>query len=140
MVKSHYVQQLILRNFGTDEIIHYCDLDKKIVETRNIKSTFAEKGYYPDEIESDLCYKTEKDFAYLLNSKILKERYKITLSPEELFTLKKYLIVTCIRYNVTEAMSDFDNPQAMIDSYSKEFYSNINKVLACENLDEMASF
>lgn len=140
LVKSHYVPQLILRHFGTDERIQYCDLDKKKVETRNIKSAFAEKGYYPDEIESDLCYKTEKDFAYLLNSKILKERYRITLSPEELFTLKKFLIVTSIRFNVTEAMKDYDNPQDMIDSYSKDFYSNINKVLACEKIEEMASF
>ena len=57
MVKSHYVPQLILRHFGTDERIQYCDLDKKIVETRNIKSTFAEKGYYPDEIETILSEK-----------------------------------------------------------------------------------
>ena len=140
MVNSHYIPQLILRHFGSDERIQYCDLDKRKVETRNIKSTFSEKGYYPDEIEADLCYKTEKDFAYLLNSKILKERYKITLSPEELFILKKFLIVTSIRFNVTQAMKDFDNPQAMIDSYSRDFYSNINKVLACSNLEEMASF
>ena len=139
LVKSHYVPQLILRHFGTDERIQYCDLDKKKVETRNIKSAFAEKGYYPDEIESDLCYKTEKDFAYLLNSKILKEQYRITLSPEELFTLKKFLIVTSIRFNITEVMKDYDTPQDMIDSYSKDFYSNINKVLACEKLEEMAS-
>ena len=53
LVKSHYVPQLILRHFGTDERIQYCDLDKKKVETRNIKSAFAEKGYYPETIDSE---------------------------------------------------------------------------------------
>lgn len=71
MVNSHYVPQLILRHFADGERIQYVDLDKKKVETRNIKSTFAEKGYYSDEIEKELCHKTEVQFANLLNNKIL---------------------------------------------------------------------
>ena len=140
MVNSHYVPQLILRHFANDERIQYCDLNKKKIETRNIKSAFAKKGYYPDEIEKELCYKTERQFANLLNNKILKERYKVSLTREELFILKKYLIVTTIRFNVTEAMENFNNPQKMVQSYSDSFYGNINKVLACERVEEMMEY
>lgn len=140
MVNSHYVPQLILRHFADDERIQYCDLNEKKVETRNIKSTFAEKGYYPDEIEKELCHKTEVQFANLLNNKILKEQYRLTLTKDELFILKKYLVITTIRYNITEAMRDFDNPEKMVASYSDSFYKNIDKVLACENADQMMRY
>lgn len=43
MVNSYYVPQLILRHFAGSERIQYCDLVKKKVETRNIKSPFVEK-------------------------------------------------------------------------------------------------
>ena len=140
MVNSHYVPQLILRHFSDGERIQYCDLDKKKVETRNIKSTFSEKGYYPNEIEKELCHKTEVQFANLLNNKILKERYKLTLTKDELFILKKYLVITMLRYNFTEAMKNFDNPEKMVASYSDNFYKNINKVLVCENVDQMMRY
>ena len=140
MVNCHYVPQLILRHFADDERIQYCDLDKKKVETRNIKSAFAEKGYYPDEIEKELCRKTEVQFSNLLNNKIRKEQYRLTLTKDELFILKKYLVITTIRYNITEAMKNFDNPENMVSSYSDNFYKNIDKVLACENADQMMRF
>jgi len=137
LIKNHYVPKLILRHFANEERIQYCDLDKKKVEVRNISSTFAEKGYNPDEIELELCHKTKKHFANLLNSKVLKERYRITFSKVELFIVKKYLIITSIRFNITEAMKNFNSPSQMVESYSNSFYSNINKVLACETAEEL---
>ena len=71
MINSHYVPQLILRHFANAERIQYCDLGNRKVETRNIRSTFSEKGYYPDEIEKEMCYKIESQFANLLNNKLL---------------------------------------------------------------------
>ena len=89
MVNSHYVPQLILRHFSDADRIQYCDLTNRKVETRNIRSTFAEKGYYPDEIEKEMCYKAESQFANLLNNKLLNERRRIILTRDELFILKK---------------------------------------------------
>lgn len=132
--------QLILCHFADDERIQYCDLERRKIETRNIKSTFEEKGYYPDDIEKELCYKTESQFANLLNNKILKERYRVSLSREELFILKKYLIITTIRFNKTVAMRNFGTPEKMVESYSCSFYENINKVLACENADQIMEY
>ena len=140
MVNSHYVPQLILRHFAVDDRIQYCDLSKGIVETRNIRSAFSEKGYYPDEIEKEMCYKTESQFANLLNNKLLKEQRRIVLTREELFILKKYLIVTTIRFNCTEALQNFGNPEDAVQGYSSRFYDNINKVLACQNSDELAQY
>lgn len=137
MINSHYVPQLILRHFSDGEKIQYCDIDKRTLETRNIKSVFSEKGYYPEQLEESLCRNVEGQFANLLNKKILKERYKVVLSPEELFLLKKYLIVTTIRYNVAEAMKNSNNSERAIESYSKHFISNINKVLECMDLNQM---
>lgn len=138
MINSHYVPQLILRHFANAERIQYCDLGNRKVETRNIRSTFSEKGYYPDEIEKEMCYKIESQFANLLNKKLLNERWRITLTRDELFILKKYLIVTTIRYNCTEAIKKYGNPLQAVQGYSDHFYDNINKVLATQNSEELA--
>ncbi|QZA76654.1 DUF4238 domain-containing protein [Deefgea tanakiae] len=140
MINCHYVPRLILRHFADEEKIQYCDLEKSKVENRNIKSTFAEKGYYPEKIEKELCYKIESQFANLLNNKILKERYKVSLSREDLFILKKYLIVTALRFNVTEAMEGVGADPNFVKSYSENFYHNINKVLACANAEEIFTY
>ena len=140
MVNSHYVPQLILRHFSDADRIQYCDLTNRKVETRNIRSTFAEKGYYPDEIEKEMCYKAESQFANLLNNKLLNERRRIILTRDDLFILKKYLIITTIRYNCTEAIKNFGNPDETVQGYAKNFYDNINKVLACQNSDELFDY
>lgn len=140
MVNSHYVPQLILRHFSDADRIQYCDLTNRKVETRNIRSTFSEKGYYPDEIEKEMCYKAESQFANLLNNKLLNERRRIILTRDELFILKKYLIVTTIRYNCTEAIKKFGSPDETVQGYAKNFYDNINKVLSCKNSDELFDY
>lgn len=141
MVNSHYIPQFVLRHFSENERIQYCDIDNRKVERRNIKTTFSEKGYYPDEIESNLCNKTESQFAKLLNDRILKEKYRITLTRDELFILKKYLIVSIMRYDLTEQYEmDGSVPDDRIQSYSDTFYKNINKVLNCSCLDDMMQY
>ena len=97
MVNSHFIPQLILRHFCEDEKIQYYDLSSGNIESRSTKSVFSEKGYYPENIEKDLCHKIEVQFANILNNKILKENYNIALTSEELLTIKKYLIITTLR-------------------------------------------
>ena len=97
MVNSHFIPQLILRHFCEDEKIQYYDLNSGNIESRSTKSVFSEKGYYPENIEKDLCHKIEVQFANILNNKILKENYNIALTSEDLLTIKKYLIITTLR-------------------------------------------
>ena len=118
----------------------FCDSLQSLLFGNSVGFAFSEKGYYPDEIEKEMCYKTESQFANLLNNKILKEKRRIMLTREELFILKKFLIVTTIRYNCTEALQNFGNPEEAVQGYSSHFYDNINKVLACRNTDELAKY
>lgn len=143
MVNSHYIPQLILRNFCVDNNIQYCDIENRKTQSRTTRSVFSEQGYYPDELERDLCEKIESQFANLLNNKLLKERYNIVLSAGELLTLKKYLIITIIRYKTDE----FEHELALqglsaeeIESIKGNFYENINKILACNTQEELFDY
>lgn len=146
MINSHYIPQLILRHFCEDEKIQYLDIKKHTAELRTTKSVFSEKGYYPDRLEKELCHKIEVQFANILNKKILCEKYSIRLTAEDLFTLKKYLIITILRvrdgdlahnawYQALKRdglISDRDK-----DFFSGDFFENINKVLECRDLDAL---
>lgn len=85
MINSHYIPQFILRHFLNTEKIQYCDLKNKKVESRNTKSVFSEKEYYPEYLERELCRHVESQFANLLNNKLAVSKYKFSLSPDEMF-------------------------------------------------------
>ena len=140
MVNSHYIPQFILRNFCRENKITYCDLDNKKVELRNTRSVFSEHGYYPDEIEKDLCHKAEYLFANLYHNKLENPHNSVVLSSEELFILKKYLIVTSIRYKYEYSEEESELMNKMGNAFKIEFLSSLNKLLNCETLDEMFNY
>lgn len=143
MIRSHYIPQFILRAFYEDDKIQYMDLASKRIEHRNSKSVFSEDGYYPEQLEHDLCDKIERDFASV-HKKILESSGKFTLSAAEMFLLKKFLLVSIIRYK--EPLSKED--QAILEDYSESeretlfgnFFDNINKILKCKTKDEITNF
>ena len=148
MVKCHYIPQLLLRHFCKDNKIQYYNLETKTTESRSTKSVFIEKGYYPDELERDLCHKTEVQFANLLNTKILNERYRISLNEDDMLVLKKFLIITMLRikdegleHNIwyRELMEsgfiDKHDPYQCL--FSGDFYDNINRVLECKSKESL---
>lgn len=143
MIRSHYIPQFILRDFYEDDKIQYMDLASKRIESRNSKSVFSEDGYYPEQLEHDLCDKIERDFA-LVHKKILKSSGKFTLSEAEMFLLKKFLLVSIIRYK--EPLSKED--QAILEDYSESekeslfgnFFENINQILKSKTKDEITKF
>ncbi len=146
MVNSHFVPQFLLRNFCKDEKIQYFDISEKTVEQRSTKSIFSERGYYPDSLEKELCYKIEAQFANVLNKKIVNERYKIILNPQDMLVLKKYLIITMLRvrdenldHNIwyrelikSEILPEDDATKALLGG---DFYDAINKVLNANDID-----
>ena len=77
MVNSHFIPQFILRNFCADNKIQYYNKHTKSVDTRSTRSVFSEKGYYPDELEKELCSKIEYQFSVVLNNKIINARSNI---------------------------------------------------------------
>lgn len=137
MIKSHYVPQFILRNFYTNDKITYCDLDKKKTELRNTRSVFSEEGYYPEGIEKDLCKKAEYLFANLYHNKLEEAKSRIVLTREELFIVKKYLIVSAIRFKNDE--KDFDKAQLDIlgPEFKMDYDRSLNEILACNSAEDL---
>ena len=139
-MNNHYIPQFLLKHFCENGTIQYCDIENRKVEARNTRSVFSEKGYYPDELEHDLCNKIESQFSKLLNDKLANARYKVTINSDEMFVLKKYMIITALRYNSRELEDDpiiFQMPLAEKTKLIGDFYSRINRVLNCKNQNEM---
>lgn len=135
MINSHYIPQLILRHFCQDNKILYYDIDEKKLEARNTKSIFAEPGYYPENIEHDLCDKIERGFANILNTKILPQRNEIVLSREELTIVKKYLIIASYRYRLNEKKLNEDGVdlKSVQDAEIANFTKRLSKILSCDD-------
>ena len=94
---------------------------------------------YPENIEHDLCDKIERDFANILNSKILPQRYKIVLSREELTIVKKYLIISVHRFKYTKKklFEDGMYEDTFQDVEISDFNKNISRILSCDNDNEL---
>ena len=144
MVNSHYIPQFILRNFCSNNKIQYYNKKTHLTETRSTKSVFSEKGYYPEQLEKDLCHKIEYQFSVVLNSKILNAKNSITLNADDLWIVKKYLIITMLRVHddnmETNVLFRFllrdgfiDNPDEFKEMFSRDFFDNISRILDCPN-------
>ena len=142
MLRSHYIPQFILRSFCEDGQIQYMDLSSKKVESRNTRSIFSEYGYYPEQLEHDLCDKIERDFA-VVHKKIVTSVGKLTLSAAEMFLLKKFLLISVLRYR-TDEKEDETILEQLSESEIKfirgNFFENINKILNCKTKEEIFSF
>ena len=137
MVNSHYVPQFILRNFYNDNKITYCDLEKKTIQPRNARSVFSEDGYYPENIEKDLCVKAEHQFANLFHNKIENARNMLSLTAEELYTIKKYLVVCAIRYKYELSEEDKNRIEALGPAFRVDYDKSLNEILACDKLEDI---
>ena len=136
MINSHYVPQFILRNFYYDDKITYCDLDKKTIEFRHTRSIFSEEGYYPDGIEKDLCKKAEYLFANLYHNKFENARNTISLSRDELFILKKYLVVCGVRYKYELSDEEKKKIDLLGPAFKIDYDRCLNDMLSCETIEE----
>ena len=140
MVNSHYIPQFILRNFCENGSIMYCDLDEKKVEKRNTRSVFAEKGYYPETIEKDLSKKIEYQFANLYHNKLEHAGNSIMLTPEELFILKKFQIVSSIRYRYECTEEETDFVKKFGDTFKVDLIESLNYILGCDSIDKAVAY
>lgn len=148
MVNSHFIPQLILRHFCVDDTIQYYNLAENKVESRSTKSVFSEKGYYPDQIETDLSHKIESQFGNLLNNKILSDGHKVVLDSKDQLILKKYLIISSLRvhdkdmqhnswYQVLKRDGLIPDSDEAKDFFGGDFFDNLNEVLKCDDLNSL---
>lgn len=142
MLRSHYIPQFILRAFCEDDWIQYMDISSKKMESRNTRSVFSEYGYYPEQLEHDLCDKIERDFA-VVHKKIVSSAGKLTLSAAEMFLLKKFLLISVLRYNLVD-----ENDKKFYSEIGDanrlrlfgDFFENISKILTCKTITEITKF
>ena len=148
VVNSHFIPQLILRHFCEDDKIQYYDIKDKKSETRSTRSVFSEKGYYPEQLEKDLCHKIEGQFANILNKKLLCENYKVSINSDDMLVLKKYLIITTLRvrdddmlhnswYQVLKRDGFIPEDNTLKNFFSGDFFDNMNRILECKDLDTL---
>ncbi len=125
MLRSHFIPQFILRAFCEGDKIQYMDLASKNVESRNPRSVFSEDGYYPEQLEHELCDKIERNFAPV-HKKIISSRYKMILDANEMFLLKKYLLVASLRIKSDE----------LKQISTEDFFKNVEAALNCSTKDD----
>ena len=128
MINSHYIPRLILKKFSDDkEHLIYADLIHQKCEIRRLESVFSKKGYYSDDLEHDLSKSIESRFAQLLNDNLLKSKDQIILSREELFLLKKFLLIGSLRKSFTRDEIETRNGSA-VDEFvyerNKKFFES----------------
>lgn len=111
MANNHYVSKLILKRFARD-ISTFNMETNTLVEKDFIKKIFCNDDIYDEDIEKKLADELESPFATLLDNKILKSK-EICLTREELYLLKKYLLLDSVR---TYDAVDF---QRVIENFSK---------------------
>ncbi len=98
MINSHYVPRLVLKQFAEkDKICLYDVRTGEYREGANIKHAFARKGLYDDEVEKNLNFKIESQFGSLFANKICKFTDEVVLSRDELYLIKKFLLISAMR-------------------------------------------
>lgn len=123
-VNSHYVPQLTLRRFG-DKLCLFNVQDGSYKENVNIDKAFSEKGFYSDEVEEKLQRRIESQFANLFHNKINKAESILELSRDELYLVKKFLLISVIRSYGTEEYLEqekhfYDNEKIYWYKFAKE--------------------
>lgn len=103
MSKSHYVPQLVLKKFG-DKLSIFNVQTQEFRENIQTAKVFMEKDFYDEQTEEFLNRKVETQFGNFLASRILKAEKEISLKREELFLIKKFLLVSTIRSMGSEAL------------------------------------
>jgi hypothetical protein len=98
VVNSHYVPRFIIKGFR-DNAHQLClyDLKNKTLNLHGGSSnSFSETGFYSEALERDLNIKCEQPFSEILTTKSTGTG-PIELTREELFTIKRYLVISLIR-------------------------------------------
>ena len=93
-MKNHYVSQFIIKKFSNT--ISIFDINTgKIDASKRPAKVFYKDDIFTEEIETLMC-NTESRVANILNDKILVNG-EVKLTREELFTLKRYMLICSIR-------------------------------------------
>ena len=96
MANSHYVPMLTLRKFA-DKLCLFNIRTGEYKENIKIDKSFSEQDFYSDEVEKKLNNRIESQFGNLFSNKLLNAEGTIELKREELYLIKKFLLISTIR-------------------------------------------
>lgn len=96
MANSHYVPMLTLRKFA-DKLCLFNVQTGEYKDNIKIDKSFSEKDFYSDEVEEKLNKRIESQFGNLFSNKLLNAEDTIELKREELYLIKKFLLISTIR-------------------------------------------
>ena len=113
-MNSHYVPRLILNKFS-DKLSLYNIKTGELKENIRTDKAYAQEDFYDDETEKKLNLRIESQFGSLLANKLLKAKDKIELSRDELYLIKKFLLISVIRSVGNEKFMQVE----------KKFYDNL---------------
>ena len=117
MVWSHYVPRFILKNFS-EKLCIYNIKTREYKENANISKAFAARDFYSEQVEKELNNKIEMEFSKLSKAKLLASKSTIVLSREELYLIKKFLLISVIRSLGSEELIQKE----------KYFYDDLNNI------------
>ena len=125
MAKNHYVSQLIIKRFAP-AVTTFDTVERKIIENRKAHKIFYNIDIYDDEIEKKLAFDLERPFAELLDKKILHAE-TITLTRQELFLVKRFLLLDSVRTYPSNGFAKvLHNFNSNVDRYIK-MHGDINQ-------------
>jgi hypothetical protein len=113
-MNSHYVPRLILNKFSA-KLSLYNIKTGELKENIRTEKAYSQEGFYDDETEKKLNLRVESQFASLLANKLLKAENTIDLSRDELYLIKKFLLISVIRSVGNEKFLQVE----------KKFYDNL---------------
>ena len=116
MANNHIVPRLTLRKFG-EKICLFNVKTGEYKEDVKIDNAFSENDFYSDEVEDKLNRKIESQFGNLFANKLLNANNTIELKRNELYLIKKFLLISVIR--------SFGNEEFM--QQERNFYKTQNE-------------
>ena len=116
MANSHYVPMLALRKFA-DKLCLFNVRTGEYKENIKIDKSFSKQNFYSDEVEEKLNKRIESQFGNLFSNKLLNAENKIELKRDELYLIKKFLLISVIRSMGNEEFMQVE----------RKFYDNLKE-------------
>ena len=116
MSNDHFVPRLTLRKFG-EKICLFNVNTGEYKEDVKIENAFSENEFYSDEVENKLNKKIESQFGNLFANKLAQANDTIELKRNELYLIKKFLLISVIR--------SLGNEELM--QKERNFYNTLNE-------------
>ena len=113
MSNNHYVPKLVLKKFK-NKICLYSIKTGEYRENVSVDDAYSEEDLYGDETERKLNHLIESRFGSLLANKILTSDGTVVLTREQLYVVKKFLLISILRCPDMEDNAAFEKNRKVL--------------------------